>query len=108
MLNKPVTVGDSDFESEVLKADGPVIVDFWAAWCGPCKMMEPVYEEAAEEYDGKMKFAKVNVDENPEAPAKYGVRGIPTIIIYKDGNVAATKVGALTKSQLTAFIDENL
>ena len=101
-------VSDNTFEPEVLKSDVPVLVDYWAEWCGPCKAIAPVLDEVAKEYSGKLKVAKVNVDENQEIPRKYGIRGIPTVILYKGGQVHAQKVGALTKSQLTAFLDSNL
>jgi thioredoxin len=103
-----INVTDANFEEEVLKAEGPVLVDYWAAWCGPCKMIAPILEEVSKEYDGKLKIAKLNIDENPETPRKYGVRGIPTLTVFKNGNVEATKVGALSKSQLTAFLDSTL
>lgn len=98
---------DASFETDVLQSDIPVLVDFWAEWCGPCKMIAPVLEEVAKEYEGRLRVAKVNVDDNSETPVKYGVRGIPNLILFKDGNVVATKVGALSKSQLTAFLEEN-
>ena len=101
-------VTDSSFEEEVLKAPGPVLVDFWAEWCGPCKMIAPVLEEISGEYAGKLKIIKLNIDENPATPPKYGIRGIPTLMLFKNGNVEATKVGAVSKSQLSAFIDGNL
>jgi len=101
-------VTDATFEAEVLKAAGPVLVDYWAEWCGPCKMIAPVLDDIATEYDGKLTIAKLNIDENQETPAKHGVRGIPTLMLFKDGEVAATKVGALSKSQLAAFIDVNI
>jgi thioredoxin 1 len=101
-------VTDATFDQEVLKADGPVLVDYWAEWCGPCKMIAPVLEEIAGEYQGKIKIAKLNIDENPGTPPKYGIRGIPTLMIFKNGGVEATKVGALSKSQLSAFIEENV
>lgn len=103
-----VHVTDSTFDSEVLKADGPVLVDYWAEWCGPCKMIAPVLDEIAKEYQGKLKIAKLNIDENADTPPKYGVRGIPTLMLFKDGNIEATKVGALSKSQLSAFLDSNI
>jgi thioredoxin 1 len=101
-------VTDSTFEQEVLKASGPVLVDFWAEWCGPCKMIAPVLEEIAGEYAGKLKVTKLNIDENTATPPKYGIRGIPTLMLFKNGQVEATKVGAMSKSQLAAFIDGNL
>lgn len=101
-------VTDSSFEQEVLKSPGPVLVDFWAEWCGPCKMIAPVLEEISGEYAGKLKITKLNIDENPATPPKYGIRGIPTLMLFKNGNVEATKVGAVSKSQLSAFIDGNL
>ncbi len=101
-------VTDASFEQEVLKSPAPVLVDFWAEWCGPCKMIAPVLEEIAGEYGGKLKIAKLNIDENPATPPKYGIRGIPTLMLFKGGNVEATKVGAVSKSQLAAFIDGNI
>ncbi len=101
-------VTDSDFDSQVLQSDLPVLVDYWAEWCGPCKMIAPVLEEIAEEYNGKLRICKLNIDENPETPPRYGIRGIPTLMLFKDGEVEATKVGALTKSQLAAFLDSNI
>lgn len=101
-------INDSDFDEQVLKSEIPVLVDFWAEWCGPCKMIAPILEEIAVEYAGKLTVAKVNIDNNPGTPQRYGVRGIPTLILFKDGEVHATKVGALAKSQLAAFIDANL
>jgi len=103
-----VYVSDASFEEEVLKASGPVLVDYWAEWCGPCKMIAPLLDEIAAEYTGKIKVAKLNIDENPQTPPRYGIRGIPTLMLFKAGNVEATKVGAVSKSQLTAFIDSNL
>lgn len=99
---------DASFEQDVLKAEGPVLVDFWAPWCGPCKMIAPVLDDIAPEYEGKLKIVKVNVDDNQAVPGQYGVRGIPTLIIFKNGEVAATKVGALAKGQLLAFIDATI
>jgi thioredoxin 1 len=99
---------DDTFEEEVLKSSSPVLVDYWAEWCGPCKMIAPILDEIASEYTGKIKVAKLNIDDNPQTPPKYGIRGIPTLMLFKDGNVEATKVGALSKSQLTAFIDSNI
>ncbi|MFN4328719.1 MAG: thioredoxin TrxA [Limnobacter sp.] len=101
-------VSDDTFESEVLNAQGPVLVDYWAEWCGPCKMIAPILDELAGTYNGKVQIAKMNVDENSATPAKYGIRGIPTLMLFKNGTVAATKVGALSKSQLAAFIDSQL
>jgi thioredoxin 1 len=101
-------VSDATFEPEVLKSEVPVLVDYWAEWCGPCKMIAPVLEEIANEYSGKIKVAKLNIDENPATPPKYGIRGIPTLMLFKNGNVEATKVGAVSKSQLSAFLDGNL
>ena len=103
-----VQVTDESFESEVLSADTPVLVDYWAEWCGPCKAIAPVLEQIAQEYDGKLRIAKLNIDDNPSTPPKYGIRGIPTLMLFKGGNVEATKVGALSKSQLAAFLDSNL
>ena len=103
-----VYLTDDSFEDEVVKADGPVLVDYWADWCGPCKMIAPILDEIAEEYKGKVKIAKLNIDENPATPPKFGIRGIPTLMLFKGGNVEATKVGAVSKSQLTAFIDSNI
>ena len=108
MSEKIVYVTDDSFEAEVLQSDSPVLVDYWADWCGPCKMIAPILDEIAGEYDGKIKVAKLNIDENPATPPKFGIRGIPTLMIFKAGNVEATKVGAVSKSQLVAFIDSNL
>ena len=101
-------VTDDTFDAEVLQSQSPVLVDYWAEWCGPCKAIAPTLEEVAKEYSGKLKVAKVNVDENQEIPRKYGIRGIPTLMLFKNGNIEATKVGALSKSQLTAFLDSNI
>ncbi|HEX8589957.1 thioredoxin TrxA [Pseudomonas sp.] len=101
-------VSDASFEQDVLKATGPVLVDYWAEWCGPCKMIAPVLDDIATTYEGKLTIAKLNIDDNQETPAKHGVRGIPTLMLFKDGEVAATKVGALSKSQLQAFLDANI
>ena len=99
---------DSSFDGDVLKADKPVLVDYWAEWCGPCKMIAPILDDVAKDYDGRLKIAKMNVDENREVPSKFGIRGIPTLMLFKDGQLAATKVGALSKAQLTAFLDGHL
>ncbi|MEJ2552815.1 MAG: thioredoxin TrxA [Gammaproteobacteria bacterium] len=107
-MSEIVHITDATFDSEVLKADKPVLVDFWADWCGPCKMIAPILDDVSKDYVGKLKVAKLNIDENPSTPPKYGIRGIPTLMIFKSGNVEATKVGAVSKSQLTAFIDSNL
>jgi thioredoxin 1 len=101
-------VSDASFDSDVLKTQGPVLVDYWAEWCGPCKMIAPILDDLSSEYKGKLQIAKMNVDENTDTPAKYGIRGIPTLMLFKDGAVVATKVGALSKSQLAAFIDSHL
>ena len=101
-------VTDATFEPEVLKSDLPVLVDYWAEWCGPCKAIAPVLEEVAKDYTGKLKVAKLNVDDNQEIPKRYGIRGIPTLMLFKNGNIEATKIGALSKSQLTAFLDSNI
>jgi len=101
-------VTDDTFEAEVLQSPQAVLVDYWAEWCGPCKMIAPILDEIANEYAGRLKVAKVNIDDNQATPAKFGLRGIPTLMIFKNGNVEATKVGALSKSQLAAFIDSNL
>ena len=108
MCDTIVYLTDDSFQNEVLESAEPVLVDYWAEWCGPCKMIAPILTEIATEYQGKVKVAKLNIDENPQTPPKYGIRGIPTLMLFKDGNVEATKVGALSKSQLTAFIDTNL
>jgi len=101
-------VSDTSFETDVLKSGVPVLVDYWAEWCGPCRMIAPILDEVSAAYEGKLQIAKMNVDENREVPAKFGIRGIPTLMLFKDGQLAATKVGALSKAQLTAFIDQQL
>ena len=101
-------VNDDQFDAEVLQSSEPVLVDFWAEWCGPCKMIAPILDDVAGAYQGKLQIAKLNVDENREVPAKFGIRGIPTLMLFKDGQLAATKVGAMSKAQLTAFIDQQL
>jgi thioredoxin 1 len=101
-------ISDASFETDVLQSAQPVLVDYWAEWCGPCKMIAPILDEMATTYSGKLQITKMNVDENREIPAKFGIRGIPTLMLFKDGKLAATKVGALSKSQMAAFIDENL
>ena len=101
-------VSDASFETDVLKASSPVLVDYWAEWCGPCKMIAPILDEVSKDYDGRLLVAKMNVDENRDVPAKFGIRGIPTLMLFKGGELTATKVGALSKAQLTAFIDGHL
>jgi thioredoxin 1 len=101
-------VTDSTFESEVLKSNEPVVVDFWAEWCGPCKMLSPIVDEIAGDLAGRVKVVKVNIDENPHTPTKYGVRGIPTLMLFKGGNLAATKVGAMPKAQLSEWVESQL
>ena len=108
MSEQILQLTDDSFEEDVIKSSSPVLVDYWAEWCGPCKMIAPILEEIANEYGGKITVAKLNIDDNPQTPPKYGIRGIPTLMLFKDGNVEATKVGALSKSQLTAFIDSNI
>ena len=101
-------LSDASFEADVLQASIPVLVDYWAEWCGPCKMIAPILDEVAGAYQGRLQIAKLNVDENREVPGKFGIRGIPTLMLFKDGKLAATKVGAMSKAQLTAFIDQQL
>ncbi|HMT92337.1 thioredoxin TrxA [uncultured Thiothrix sp.] len=108
MSENIVSLSDASFEQDVLKSDLPVLVDYWAEWCGPCKMIAPLLEEVATEYQGRLKVAKLDIDKNQSIPPKYGIRGIPTLMLFQNGEVAATKVGALSKSQLAAFIDQNL
>ncbi|MBF0219967.1 MAG: thioredoxin TrxA [Gammaproteobacteria bacterium] len=107
MSDKIVHTTDDSFENDVVKVEGNVLVDFWASWCGPCKMIAPILDEIAEEYDGKIHVVKLDIDANQITPARYGVRGIPTLMIFKNGEIEATKVGAVSKSQLIAFIDSN-
>ncbi len=108
MSTKIVHVSDESFEEVVLNADCPVLIDYWAEWCGPCKMIAPILEELADEYAEKVKIAKLNIDDNPETPPKYNIRGIPTLMLFKNGYVEATKVGAVSKSQLADFIESNI
>ena len=108
MSNNISHLTDETFEKEVLESNMPVLVDYWAEWCGPCKMIAPILDSLTNEYNGKLKISKINIDDNQQTPQKYGVRGIPTLMIFKNGNVEATKVGALSKSQLTDFINSNL
>ena len=107
-MNNIVHLSDDTFQKEVIESNIPVLVDYWAECCGPCKMIAPILDDLVSEYDGKLKIAKLNIDENPHTPTKFGIRGIPTLMIFKDGNPEATKVGALSKSQLTAFIDSTI
>lgn len=108
MSENILTLSDAAFEEQVLKAEGPVLVDYWAEWCGPCKMIAPILEQVAKEYEGRVTVAKLNIDDNPATPGKYGVRGIPTLMLFKNGEVEATKVGAQSKSQLTAWLEASL
>ena len=107
-MSNIIHLSDDTFQKEVIESSIPVLVDYWAEWCGPCKMIAPILDDLVFEYDGKLKIAKLNIDENPQTPSKFGIRGIPTLMIFKDGNPEATKVGALSKSQLTAFIDSTI
>jgi thioredoxin 1 len=108
MSESIVHTSDTEWESDVLKSDKPVLVDYWAEWCGPCKMIAPILNEIADEYGDRLKICKLDIDANQETPPKYGIRGIPTLMLFKDGEVEATKVGALSKSQLAAFLDSNI
>lgn len=108
MHSSIIHVTDHTFTDEVLNADVPVLVDYWAEWCGPCKMIAPILDELAEQFAGRVKITKLNIDESPETPPQYGIRGIPTLMLFKDGNVEATKVGAVSKSQLAQFIESNI
>ncbi|PPD03474.1 MAG: thiol reductase thioredoxin [Methylobacter sp.] len=108
MSDSVLHVSDSEFNDTVLKAAGPVLVDYWAEWCGPCKMIAPILDEIAKEFAGKLSVVKINIDDNPKTPQHYGVRGIPTLMLFKSGEVEATKVGALSKSQLADFLKNNL
>ena len=108
MAENILNVNDDSFDEDVLNSDTPVLIDYWAEWCGPCKMLAPTLEEVASEYQGRVKVAKLNIDDNPGTPPKYGIRSIPTLMLFKSGQVEATKVGAVSKAQLTAFLDENL
>lgn len=108
MSEKIVHTSDDTFSSDVLESEQPVLVDYWAEWCGPCKMIAPILNEIADDYADRLKVVKLNIDENPQTPPRYGIRGIPTLMLFKSGNVEATKVGAVSKSQLAAFLDTNL
>lgn len=108
MSDKIIHLTDGSFENDVLKAEGPILVDFWAEWCGPCKMIAPILDEIAEEFEGKLTITKLNIDQNPATAPKYGIRGIPTLLLFKNGEVAATKVGALSKGRFKDFLNANL
>ena len=108
MVEHIVHISDESFEEEVLQSKRPVLIDYWAEWCGPCKMIAPVLDEIATEYSDRLKVVKLNIDDNPQTPPKYGIRGIPTLMVFKNGQVEATKVGAVSKAQLTAFLDDSL
>jgi thioredoxin 1 len=108
MSDNIVKTSDDRFEQDVLSASKPVLVDYWAEWCGPCKMIAPVIDEIAEEYKGRLTVAKLNIDDNPNTPPRYGIRGIPTLMLFKNGEIAATKVGAVSKSQLSEFVDQHI
>ena len=108
MAEHIVHISDESFEEEVLQSERPVLIDYWAEWCGPCKMIAPVLDEIANEYSDRLKVVKLNIDDNPQTPPKYGIRGIPTLMVFKNGQVEATKVGTVSKAQLTAFLDQNL
>ncbi len=108
MAEHIVHISDESFEEEVLQSERPVLIDYWAEWCGPCKMIAPVLDEIATEYSDRLKVVKLNIDDNPQTPPKYGIRGIPTLMVFKNGQVEATKVGAVSKAQLTAFLDDSI